>query len=139
METKFYYGAHKIVNIEDIENGYKRVELLFETPKENPDGSKDIGEKFDIPAWELTVCASFEPCSLLEHLGELRNRRTNYVVQKMLELFKELDVNIEEWPHYSQKLIWSMQANEEEAINKAFGVADKNDIRLSHWEKMLKK
>lgn len=135
---KMYYGAHEIVNVETNEDVSKRVQIVYKTPKINADGSSDVGEKFDIPEWELLVCTHNEPCTEMEHLSYLRNCRANYVVKKMLELFKDCNVRVNELTFYSQKLVLSMQMNEQDAINKSFGVADESDIRIMHWDKVLK-
>lgn len=148
---KMYYGAHEIVNVETEENGVKRVEIKFATPKPTGEFTEvkdeegvvtqvsvdDLGEKFSIPEWELNVCSATEPCSEQEHLSELLNRRSNYVVGKMLDLFDELDMRVEDFTFCTQKLIQSNVMKEENAMLKAFGVNEADEIRHSHWNNML--
>lgn len=139
---KMYYGAHEIVNVEELENGKQRVEVKFATPKpvsSDPADGTDVGEKFVIPNWELAACSATEPCREDEHYTELRNRRANYVVQKMLEMLIDLDTRVEDIQFYMRKMLESMQLSEERAINLAFEVSDKDDIRFSDWERKVKK
>ena len=120
--SKLFYGQEEVV---EVTNGFK-------------DGIKRIKTtEFadDYPAWEVEVSLSTQPRSL----SEVRNSRANHIVQKMLEMFKELDVLIEDVPDIVRKLVNSMQENEHIAWLRCVGKDDKNLIRLSDWEKILSK
>lgn len=127
-----YYIDQKIINIENSKKtpGYKRVTVELKKPTENKDGSKDVAEKFSIPEWELNSVATTEPSDL----SEARNRRGVYVVDKIYKVLKELDVSIEEFPFYNQKLLTKMSCTEENAINNLFGVGDIIERRIHDWE-----
>lgn len=135
---KMYYGAHEIVNVED-EDGNKRVEVKFAEPIKYEDGSEDVGEKFTIPEWELNACTSNAPCPAQIHLSELRNRRANYVVAKLIEILEQHDIRVEEVGFYQTKLIESMSQAEDEACLRALGATQKDEVRISHWAKFLGK
>lgn len=150
-KIKMYYGAHEIVNVKEEENGFKRVEILFATPKptgeftevENEDGIMekvsidDLSERFSIPEWELTVCSSTVPCPEGEHLTVLLNRRTIRIVGLLLDVIDNIDMRVEDFTPAVQRLLSSNQMKEENARLKAFKVTEAGEVRHSHWNNML--
>jgi len=131
-----YFGHQQIEHVEDCETeGYKRVTLKLNPTIENVDGSKDVSEKISVPEWELTALSGFMPIDFTEQ----RNKRAIYVVSELFDVLQNLDVRSSEVPFYMSKLINSLETNANQAILKAYGVTEDEDIRFSHIDALLKK
>ena len=119
---KLYLGEREITLVEDgLVAGTKRVSFV--------DGADDF------PVWEVETLVSEEPIDETE----LRNRRGNYVVGKMLSLFSELDVHVEDVSFYIRKLLASMEENEQQLWLKMLGEESKEEVRLSDWQRAFDK
>ena len=131
-----YYGADKITKVEDdIDEGYKRVQIEFAKPIENEDGSVDTHENFSIPEWELTCCTTDKPGDLTT----LMVARSVHVVSKILLLFEELDVRTEDVQYFAARLLNSMTETRTDILLAVHKVTDLGDIRISDWGKALGK
>ena len=122
-----YFEDKKIIEVADgVDLGTKRL-------------STEEGS-FDVPEWEWEATKTEEVSSG----SEGRNSRGNYVVGKILELLRDLNIRTEEIGFYLQKVVNSYQDTEQIAILNALGLKVKNSleateaknkIRLSHWQK----
>jgi hypothetical protein len=127
-----FYEDKKILNVEELEDGNKRVEVEIE-PIENEDGSKDVSEKFTIPGWELAAVATEEKSDS----SDARNKRAIIVVDEIYKVIKEKNIRTCEISFVMQKLLAKLQGIEEQAINNCFGVDNKDEIRIGNWENKL--
>jgi len=134
-DETFYFGANKVTDVEFQEEGEGTVRLTLEFPEpiENEDGSRDTAEKVSMPAWEYEVCKTTEPSDLTE----LRNSKTVYIVDKVYDLFKELDINVADLNFIMDKLLNKFKGTEFQAIWNCLGVQSSQDIRISHYENKL--
>ena len=133
MSDKLYYEDKLILNVEDEENGYKRVTLELLEAKENVDGSKDVATKVSLMPWELENCAKQEKNSATD----ARNYRAIYLVDKIYDLLKEHDVSVDEIGFVVQKMLARLKGVEQQAILNCYGVSDPVDVRIGHWESKL--
>jgi len=120
-EKQMYFEEYKIKNVTDGVEGVKRVRL------EIPDKNDLI---IDVPEWELVATMTDEPSDATE----TRNKRVNIIVDKIYDLLKEHDVKAEDIGFMQQKLVGKLSGIEEKAINEKFGVENKYDIRIKHWD-----
>ena len=132
-----FYVNQKVHSVTDGIDGMKRVALVLGQEKninfgispEEPE-MVDAIEVFDIPVWEAELLISENPVDP----SEARNIRGIYVVDKIYDIFKDLNINVEEFGYYMQKLTAKMQGIESASIARAFGKEDQLDIRISDWE-----
>jgi hypothetical protein len=118
-----FYEQYEIKNVLEGDKGYTRVQLVI------PDADDVI---IDVKTWEYDEVVSEKPSDA----SEVRNKRAVYVVDKMYEVLKELDIRTGDIGFIMQKLLAKLGGIEEKAINDAFGVSIKQDIRLKrHWDK----
>lgn len=121
-EVVLYYGSEKVLGVEE---GYKENIKRIKTEKWAD----------DFPSYELEASLSTQPISL----SDLRNNRLNVVAQKTMQLWLDLNLRLEDLGPLMQKLVNTIQQNEQKAILKLYGLMDKNDLRLEHLEEVLKK
>jgi len=124
-----YFEDKKLVEVEDVDGGEKR--LTVDTGVD-ADGNPTM-EKFNVPAWEYEVNSAEEPIDA----SSARNNRAIYVVDKIYDIFKSLDITVEDIGYICQKLIAKTQGIEEQARLNSFGKADAYDVRVSDWENKL--
>lgn len=127
----FYWEDKKILNVEDVEDDYKKITFELTNYKENADGSKDVAETIVVPEWELRVVSTTEPSDS----SEARNSRGNYIVEKLFEILNDHNIRTDEISFIIQKLIGKLKGEEENAILNNFGVTRSEDVRLWNWTK----
>ena len=125
-----YYERDPILDVKDGVEGYKRVHL--DTSKRDEKGEirgEESNVIIDIPEWELAAVMTEE----VSDLNEGRNKRAIYITEKLFEVFDKHDVKACELNVIAQKLVGKLNIVEDEATNRAFGVENSEEIRLSHW------
>lgn len=130
MDT-FYWEDKKIINVEDVEDNYKKVTYELNNYTTNSDGSKDIAETIIVPEWELRVVST----TALSDSSEARNSRGNYIADKLFEVLNDHNIRTDEISFIIQKMIGKLKESEDNAILKNFGVTKSSDVRLWNWTK----
>jgi len=125
-----YFQGHKIIDVEDGKEGYQRVKLVESV---NPDTGEENIEVWDITGWELEVTAT----PFVSDATTGRNERAIYVVDKLYELIKDLDVRIEEIPYSLNKLLEKCKGVEEQVRLNLLGKTKGIDVRIGDWDKNL--
>lgn len=131
-----YYGDKKVLEVE-LEEATNTVRLTLELlePIENEDGSKDVAEKISVPDWEYEAIISSEPTDATR----VRNERSFHVVDKIYDLLKDLDVRTEDLAFIIQRFLAKVQGIEEQGLLNVYRTSDRGDVRISHFENLLKK
>lgn len=114
-----FYEDKKIVSHDVSEEGVVKIET------EN--------DSFTVNSWEFEVNKGEEAIDA----SEARNNRAIYVVDKIYDLIKDLNIPTEEIGFYLQKLMTRMQGVELAATMAAFGKKDGDIVRLKDWEDKL--
>jgi hypothetical protein len=122
-DIKLYYEENEIVNVEKGEGELRKVTLR------NQSGETVV----DIMQWELDACTTKEPSDA----STGRNERAIILVDKIYDMFKEMNVNINEMGYVFQKFLAKTQGIEQKAVLNCFGKNEVNDVRIMDWENKL--
>lgn len=125
-----YFGDKEIKEVGEPIEG--KIRLLLE------DGG------LDVPVWEYEAVKTEEKSDA----SEARRQRAFHVAEKMLELFRDLNVRVNEIGPYLDQMTESLKMTGQTVRLKAFGYHPEslveaglleNEIRLSDWQRQLDK
>ena len=117
--------------VKENKDGVMRLKLKLDPPVKNADGTEDVAEVIDLPSWEYEAAKT----ETKSDATTARHSRTLVVVEAIYNILKRFNLKTKDIQYVLQVLLWKLQCVEEKAVNDALGVSDRNDIRISDWDK----